>query len=91
MTQATDAFQSPDVVPCDQSARRVAHQVDALAPVIARDLLDPLRQDASQFLHRACVETTEKPAELDVMSAVSRSTEPICEPANNTRRCEETV
>jgi len=65
------AVQLLNVVPADQPALRVAHQIDALARMMANELLDPLSHDASQFLNRPRVEPAEEPAEVDVMSAVS--------------------
>ena len=65
------AVQLLNVVPADQPALRVAHQIDALARMMANELLDPLSHDASQFLNRPRVEPAEEPAEVDVMSPVS--------------------
>jgi len=69
----------------------MAHQVDALAPMIANELLDPLGHDASQFLDRPRVELAEEPAEVYAMSAVSRPTESSGEAADDARRREETM
>src|SRR4029077_20015261 len=80
-----------NVVPSDQSALRVAHEIDALAPVIARELFDALRHDASQFLYWSRVEAPEEPPEVDAMSAVSQPTESSCQPADDTRCSEEAM
>jgi hypothetical protein len=47
-----DVVQLLNVVPSDQSALRVAHQIDALAAVIARELFDALGHDASPPVYR---------------------------------------
>ena len=85
------AVQLLNVVPSDQSALRVAHEIDALAPVIASELFDPLGDDASQFLYGPCVEAAEEPPEVDAMSAISEPTESGCQPADDTRCSKEAV
>ena len=91
MADTTGAAQPLNVVPSDQSALRVAHEIDALAPVFANELLDPLGHDASQFLYRPCVEAAEEPPEVDAMSAVSQPTQSSCQPADDTRCSEEAM
>ena len=80
-----------NVVPSDQPALRVAHQIDALARMMANELLDPLSHDASQLLDRSRVEPAEEPAEVDVMSAVSRPTQTSREAVEDARRGEKTM
>jgi len=87
----TGAVQLLNVVPSDQSALRVTHEIDALAPMIASELFDPLGHDASQFLYRPCVEAAEEPPEVDAMSAVSQPTQSSCQPADDTRCSEEAM
>lgn len=48
MAPATGAVQLLNVVPADQPALRVAHQIDLLAPVVTSELLDMLGQYASE-------------------------------------------
>ena len=57
MAPATGAVQLLNVVPADQPALRVAHQIDLLAPVVASELLDMLGQYASEKHYGdACVD-----------------------------------
>jgi len=80
-----------NVVPSDQSALRVAHEIDALAPVIASELFDSVGHDAGEFLYRPCVEAAEEPSEVDAMRAISQATESSCQRADDTRCSEEAM
>src|ERR1043166_4053611 len=55
MAHTMGAVQLLYVVASDQSALRVAHEIDALAPVIASELFDSVGHDAGEFLYRPCV------------------------------------
>ncbi len=85
------AVQVLNVVPSDQSAFRVADDIDALAPVLASELFDPVGYDVSQFLYRPCVEAAEEPSELDVMRAVFQASESTRQPADDARCSEEAM
>jgi len=87
----TDAVQLLDVVASDQSACRVAHQIDALARVISSELFDPLGHDVSELLYRPRVETAEEATEVHTMDTVSRAAEPSRQPAKDMRCREEAV
>jgi len=91
VAHATGTVQLLNVVPSDQAALRVADEIDALAPVFAREPFDPLGEDASQFLYRPCVEAAEEPSEVDAMRAVSQPTESTRQPADDARRGEEAM
>ncbi len=91
MAHTTGAAQLLNVVPSDQSALRVAHEIEALAPVFASELFDPLGHDASQFLYRPCVEAVEEPSKVDAMRAVSQPTESTRQPGDDTRRSQEAM
>ena len=79
MAHTTGAVQLLNVVPSDQSALRVPHEIDTLPPVFASELFDAVGHDADQFLYRPCVEAAEEPSEVDAMRAVSQ-------PAESTRQ-----
>jgi len=91
MAHTTGAVQFLNAVPSDQSPLRVADEIDALAPVFASELFDPVAYDVSQFLYRPCVEPAEEPAEVDAMRAVSQPTESTRQPANDARCSEEAM
>ena len=91
VAHTTGAVQPLNVVPSDETALRVAHEIDSLAPVIASELFDPRGHDASQLLYRPRVEAAEEPAEFDAMSAVSQPTESSCQPGDDTRCSEEAM
>ena len=91
MAHTTRAVQLLYVVASDQSALRVTHEIDALAPVIASELFDSVGHDAGEFLYRPCVEPAEEPSEVDAMRAISQPTESSCQPADDMRRSEEAM
>ena len=91
MAHTTRAVQLLHVVASDQSALRVAHQIDAIAPVLATELLDPLGHDGGKLFDRPCVEAAEEPSEVDVVWAVSQPTESIRERADDARCSQEPV
>jgi hypothetical protein len=91
MAHTTGAVQLLNVVPSDQPALRVAHEIDALAAVFANELFDPVGYHVSQFLYRPSVEAAEEPAEVDAMRAVSQPTESTPQPADDARCSEEAV
>jgi hypothetical protein len=91
MAHTTGALQLLNVVPSNQSALRVAHEIDAIAPVFASEPFDPVAYDACQFLYRPCIEAAEEPSEGDVMRAISQPTESSCQPAEDTRCSEEAM
>jgi hypothetical protein len=91
MPHATGSVQLLNVVPSDQSPLRVADEIDALAPVIAAELFDPLGHDAGEFLYWPCVEAAEESPEVDAMRAISHPTESACQPADDTRCSEEAM
>ena len=91
MAHTVSAVQLLYVVASDQSALRVAHEIDALAPVIASELFDSVGHDAGEFLYRPCVEVAEEPSEVDAMRAISQPAESSCQPADDTRRSEEAM
>src|SRR5262245_4900028 len=91
MAHTTGALQLLSVVPSDQSALRVPHEIDALASVFASELFDPLGQYAGQLLDRPCVEAAEEPAEVDAMRAVSQPIESTRQPADDARCSEEAM
>jgi hypothetical protein len=91
MAHATGAVELLNVVPSDQTAFRVAHEVDALAPILASEPFDAVGNDASQFLYRPHVEAAEEASEVDVMSGVSEPTESTPEPADRARCGEEAM
>jgi len=85
MAHTMDAAQLLNVVPPDESALRVTHQIDALAPVLASELFHPVGYDASQFLHRPCVQAAKETSEVDAVGAVSQPTESAGQRANDPR------
>jgi len=91
MAHTTGAIELLNVVPSDQSALRVAYEIDALAPVFASELFDPVGYYVSQFLYRPSVEAAEEPAEVDAMRAVSQPTESTPQPADDARCGEEAM
>jgi hypothetical protein len=91
MAHTMGAVQLLYVVASDQSTLRVAHEIDALAPVIASDLFDSVGHDAGEFLYRPCVEAAEEPSEVDAMRAISQATESSCQRADDTRCSEEAM
>jgi hypothetical protein len=91
MAHTTSAVELLHVVPSDQSAFRVAHEIDALAPMLASEPFDPVGQDPSELLYRPYVEAAEEPPEIDVMSAVSQPTESTRQPADGARCGEEAM
>ena len=91
MAHTMGAAQLLYVVASDQSALRVAHEIDALAPVVASEAFDSVGHDAGEFIYRPCVEATEEPSEVDAMRAISQPTESSCQPADDTRCSEEAM
>jgi hypothetical protein len=88
---ATSTLQLLNVVPSDQSALRVAHEIHALIPVFASKSFDPLGDDGSQFLYRPCVEAAEEPSEVDAMGAVAQRTESTRQRGDDARCRKETM
>ena len=91
MAHTTRAVQLLDVVASDQSALRVTHEIDALAPEIVSELFDSVGDDVSEFLYRPCVEAAEEASEVDAMRAISQPNESSCQPADDTRCNEEAM
>src|SRR6185295_10704065 len=91
MAHTTGAADLLNVVASDQSALRVADDIDALAPVVAGEPFDPVGQHAGQLLYRPGVEAAEEPAEVDAMRAVSEPTESSRQPADGARCSEEAM
>src|SRR5215510_7541575 len=91
MAHTTGAIQLLNEIPSDQSALRVTHEIDALAPVFASELFDPVGYDVSQLLYRPCVEAAEEPAEVDAMRAVPQPTESIRQPVGDAGCSEEAM
>ena len=91
MAHTTRAVQLLYVVASDQSALRVTHEIDALAPEIVSELFDSVGHDVSEFLYRPCVEAAEGPSEVDAMRAISQPAESSCQRADDTRRSEEAM
>ena len=91
MANPARTVQALHVVAGDQAPFGVADDVEALAPVIAYDLLDARRDDLGQFIDGPCVVATEETAELDAVTAVSGPLETAREPHEHARRREESV
>jgi hypothetical protein len=85
MTHTTGAGQLLNVVPSDQSALRVAHEIDAFAAVFTNELFDPVAYDVCQFLYRPRIEAAEDASEVDGMRAVSHPTESMGERTDGAR------